>query len=453
MRTTDQRTARGRPRRVAALATATAMAAGALLSSVAPASAEPLAVTDATIEWGISNEVGQSAPPFGGCNYLSAGVSDGTQAQYLTTDGNVSVLKNGAAPTWANKCEGAAAGQGNQTVRWSGGTGTVDPDTGAATLSFTGRLSINFYGGLVPFTIENPVLTVDADGDGQLVATLFGYGSSMENPNVKVPLDPVAGIVVADLSGVDAGATGFTVTPDYEGVEYEPPAESGGTPQNRVNPGWGSWPASFVDFHYLTGLTSYWYSSGGAADPKKAPSALSISYTTDGGGDPDPDPDPDPEEGTQTITATVPEVTEPGELVWSINGDGAVDLGTTTNQGTFLQAGGAIDPISLTDTRAGGPAWSISGQVSDFTGGISGSHLGWSPEVLSPGAGAVAGGDVASSLAEGGTTGLSVPSVLAASPGGHASGTASLGAGLDLRLPVETPAGSYSATLTITALT
>ena len=34
-----------------------------------------------------------------------------------------------------------------------------------------------------------------------------------------------------------------------------------------------------MDFHYETGLTSYWYTSGGAADPKKAPTAITVSYS------------------------------------------------------------------------------------------------------------------------------------------------------------------------------
>ncbi|GAB3512930.1 hypothetical protein [Phytohabitans suffuscus] len=429
-------------RRLATLAVAGTVVAGSLALGAVPASAAPQTIDGAVFEWGVSTEM-QAAPPFGGCNYLSAGESDGTQASYQTSVGDVTVLKDGAAPTWANKCNGAPTRAVNQKVVWSGGSGTVDPATGEAQLSFTGQLSLNFYGGLVPFTIEDPVVTVAADGSGQVVATLFGYASSMENPTVKVPLDPVTGIVVADLSDVNAGGTGFTVTPDYAGVEYEPPAGSGGTPQNRTVAGWGSWPDSWVDFHYETGLTSYWYSSGGSADPYKAPTAITISY--DGGV-----VDPGPSDGEQDITVTVPEVVEPGEFLWSIDGDQAVNLGETTDQGTYLQATGAIDPISVTDTRAGGPEWSISGQVSDFTGGLSGKYLGWSPKVLTAGAGATAGTAVSAGIDAG--NGLTESSTLAAASGGHAAGTASVGADLDLRLPAETPAGSYTATLTITAL-
>lgn len=411
------------------------------------ASAAEVTISNASFEWGISLEVGQSAPPFGGCNYLSAGQSDGTQGTYQTSAGNVRVLKNGIAPTWANKCDGAAQAQANQKVVWSGGTGTVDPVTGAASLAFQGNFSINFYGGLVPFTIVDPVVTVGANGDGQIVATLVGYQSSIDNPFEKTALPPVTGVVVADLSGVNAGATGFTVTPDYEGIEIE--AAEGFAPQNRTTPGWGSWPAGFVGFHFATGLSSYWYSSGGAADSKKSPSPITFAYSEDGG-PVDPGPQPEPGEGQQTISVTVPEVVAPGEFLWSIDGDQAVTLSEAANQGTYLQSTGSIDPILVTDTRAGGPEWSVSGQVSDFTGGLSGRYLGWNPEVLGDGAGAVAGSDVPSGITTG--DGLTVPSILAAAPGGHAAGTAALGADLDLRLPVDTEPGTYSTVLTITAL-
>jgi hypothetical protein len=233
-------------------------------------------------------------------------------------------------------------------------------------------------------------------------------------------------------------------------VEYTPPADSGGAPQNRTVEGWGAWPASFIDFHYHTGLSSYWYSSGGAADAKKTPAALTITYGELGGDEEPPVDPPEPGEGDLTITATVPETAGPGEFVWTIDAeDHNVTLTEATDQGTFLQSTGEIKPVTVTDTRVGGPAWSISGQVGDF-GAVSGKHLGWTPKVTAPGAGASAGAAVASGITTG--NGLKDPSTLASATSGHALGTATLGADLDLRLPLDTPAGTYSATLTITAL-
>jgi len=104
----------------------------------------------------------------------------------------------------------------------------------------------------------------------------------------------------------------------------------------------------------------------------------------------------------------------------------------------------------VVDTRDGSPAWSLSGQVSDFSGGLSGKFLGWSPRVTSEGAGAVPGGAVPSGLLAG--DGLRVPSLLASAAKGHPKGSATVGADLDLRLPASTRGGTYNATLTITAL-
>ena len=151
----------------------------------------------------------------------------------------------------------------------------------------------------------------------------------------------------------------------------------------------------------------------------------------------------------QTVAVTVPPVV--GEFAWSIaGGDHSVRLSDAENTGAYLRSTGAIVPILVTDTRPGGPAWSISGQVSDFSGGLPGSYLGWTPVVTTAGAGAVAGAPVASGYPTG--NGLADPSVLAAAPAAHAPGTATIGADLDLRLPADTTPGSYTATLTITAL-
>ena len=104
-----------------------------------------------------------------------------------------------------------------------------------------------------------------------------------------------------------------------------------------------------------------------------------------------PDGTPDPPaaaDNAEVITATIPEA--PGEFSWTIT-DHAVDLGTATNQGSYWESTGDLNPVTVTDTRAGAPAWSVSGQVGDFTGGLDGKYLGWSPKVVTAGAGAVAG--------------------------------------------------------------
>ncbi|TAK70659.1 MAG: hypothetical protein EPO13_01945 [Actinomycetota bacterium] len=162
-------------------------------------------------------------------------------------------------------------------------------------------------------------------------------------------------------------------------------------------------------------------------------------------------PPPGPGEHEQTITATVPVQEPAGEFVWTIDAtDHAVTLSEASNQGAYLQSTGDLKPVKVTDTRAGSPAWSVSGQVGDFTGGLSGKYLGWTPSVTAPGAGATAGAAVTPGIDSG--NGLKDSSVLGSAVVGHEKGTGTLGAALDLRVPVTTAAGTYTATLTLTAL-
>jgi hypothetical protein len=263
-----------------------------------PASAvRPNTVSNATFEWTVSDETNAAA--FNGqCNFWSGGESDGTAATYGATGGNATVLKLNASDVhvpvsdYNTRCldktgqpvnflSGASARRAGQKVRFTGGTGTLNPATGVSTIQWTGTFSINFYGTLVPFYIKDPKLTMSAGGTGTITATMGGYASDINEPDVRVPLTPQSNVVIATLSGVSsANTTGFTTTPVYSGVEYDVDPESGQAPQNRVNPGWGSWPTSFVDFQMQTGLGSYWYSSGGSIDVRKPPQALTVSYGT-----------------------------------------------------------------------------------------------------------------------------------------------------------------------------
>ncbi len=139
-----------------------------------------------------------------------------------------------------------------------------------------------------------------------------------------------------------------------------------------------------------------------------------------------------------------------GEFVWAVDGDRLVDFQLATDPAGYLQAVGVLDPLVVTDTRAGGVPWSLSGQAGQFSGGLSGGYLGWSPQLIVPGAGAVPGPPVEPGFPVG--NGLTMGALLASSSGGHPPGTARLGASLVLRVPVNTAPGTYTSTLTITAL-
>lgn len=232
-------------------------------------------ISGADLLWTGSAEL-QKAPPFGGSSYFSAGVSDGTASTYRATEGNASVVHVAGGrrtpATWATRALQVTDGA-QQAVVLTDGEGSLKPD-GSATIAWNGAWTVNFYGGLVPFTVTDPVLSVDADGTGTLTGDLSGYGSSQERPDVREPITPVDDVVISTFDDVTVDPDGFTVQPDYAGVEVTVPATA--TQQRREGAGWGSWPQQFVDVHLRTGLSSYWYSSGGAADPFKAPSDVTI---------------------------------------------------------------------------------------------------------------------------------------------------------------------------------
>lgn len=257
-----------------------------------------LDLENVSLDWTGSEEL-QKAPPFGGSNYFSAGASDGDEATYRSVAGNAAIFQVSstgaeAVATWATRA-GHLQGGGAQLARLFGGEGRIEAD-GATTVAWDGAFSVNFYGGMVPFTLTDPELTVAADGSGTLAADLSGYASSQANPNEREPLAPVADVTVATFSGVEVDPAGtLTVAPDYTGVEVTVPVPYAA--QNRTAVGWGAWPQPFVDFHAKTGLSSYWYSSGGSADPYKRADPFVVDF--DGVAAPpeppaEPQPDRDP---------------------------------------------------------------------------------------------------------------------------------------------------------------
>jgi hypothetical protein len=130
-----------------------------------------------------------------------------------------------------------------------------------------------------------------------------------------------------------------------------------------------------------------------------------------------------------------------------------VPLGTAVKTGGALQASGILTAVVTDERQLDYPQWNLTGQLGNFTkpGGavLDGKYLGWVP--------AVAGGSVGTAgavvlPAPGSTAGLTAPSLLATgapSAGGTVTTAQAL---LQLKAPVNTPAGSYSATLTLTLI-
>jgi hypothetical protein len=153
--------------------------------------------------------------------------------------------------------------------------------------------------------------------------------------------------------------------------------------------------------------------------------------------------------GSETINVNIPNT---GAFTFTVSNT-PVDLGTATASGSNLEATGNLSPVTVSDTRNTVPGWSVSGQVSDFSNGthtIDGNSLGWTPAVTVPNpANDVTAG---SPVTPGSNPGLKQGSGLANAAAGHGAGQSTLGGGLDLVVPSTTNPGSYSATLTLTAI-
>lgn len=168
-----------------------------------------------------------------------------------------------------------------------------------------------------------------------------------------------------------------------------------------------------------------------------------------------------PPPATETITTTI----TAGSLVISVANTNVVLPTPVLNPaGTLLTTSGRINPVTVVDTRADNPGWTVSGQVSDFSDGsnhaINGGNLGWVPNVVDKATSqtVTAGGTIApdngiepmATPASG--VGLSTSRTLATAAASAGIGTAHLDALLNLSAPTSTPAGTYNATLTLTAI-
>ncbi|MEU5695895.1 HtaA domain-containing protein [Actinosynnema sp. NPDC020468] len=440
-----------RPQAARAVAVGAAAVLAVSVLGAPSASAATSSVTDATFVWGLSGyaQVGVfGAWTFkdltGNASVLTGTTSGGSQTEYVV------------GPVPATSMPVSSPQKTPNAVKFTGGTGTVDPATGAGRLSFTGSYTVNAYPAQFKAPNEvykNPEVTVAADGSGTLTAE-FSLGAGVDvsgNPTQAQDFGRLTLVTydAGSLSGLSA--TGYRVTPDYQGVEITP---TDGTAQVRSCPAgtgwWGSWSPQFVNT-VPSSIRPHFYSTGcGGTQDYKPPLPFDVHYTAAT----TPEVPQQPSSDEQDVRVTVPEKVEPGQFVWTIDGtNGLVDLGTATAAGDHYTATGRINPVRVTDTRAGKPSWSVSAQVSDFSAAgksFDGKYLGWTPAATENTGGAVAGAAVASGFDSG--TGLKQPATLGSAALDHASGSVLLGANLELKVPASVGAGTYDATLTLTAL-
>ena len=171
-------------------------------------------------------------------------------------------------------------------------------------------------------------------------------------------------------------------------------------------------------------------------------SAVTVTVTSGSGGP----------QGSETITVDIPS-TGTGAFTLTVSNQN-VTMTQATVTGANLTSTGSLNAVTVNDTRPGAPGWSIQGRVDDFKSGgnaIPGDDLGWTPSITTanPANDVTAGQKVN----PGGPTGLKEGAILVSAGSGKGAGRTTLGADLLLQAPAVTPPGTYSTTLTLTAMT
>jgi hypothetical protein len=131
--------------------------------TVRPLSGSVAPVAHASLEWGL-NGIYQGGNPAGNnCNYFSAGTDPKAYADRL---GAVQVVHRSGdrrvSVSPGTICAPDDSGKLGQRALFSDGVGSANPATGEATIQWTGAFTANAYGGLVPWYLKDPKLTVGA---------------------------------------------------------------------------------------------------------------------------------------------------------------------------------------------------------------------------------------------------------------------------------------------------
>lgn len=161
----------------------TANAATASGASAAPRAAQTTAegceVTGGTMKWGVKTSFR---------SYISGSIANGS---WEPSDG----------VTYESP-----------VFTWSGATGTIDPETGTGSVSFTGSVHFTGHDGVLDLTLANP--TIEFEGDGKAALLLDSRSTDMEG-NVAVDEDQewVGDVTVEDPLTPDDGAISLAALP------------------------------------------------------------------------------------------------------------------------------------------------------------------------------------------------------------------------------------------------
>lgn len=238
-----------------AAAALTATGLSVLSAATAPAAhaevAEDVSVDAATLTWGLNGyaQKGIFGPwtfkdLSGNVTQLTGSVSGGSQTEYAV------------APIPATSMPVSDPQKTPNAVRFTAGTGTTDPDTGAVDVSWDGSYTVNAYPAIYNAPNEvysDPELTLDGDGNGELTMG-FALGAGVDMAGNPTPAQDFGRLTLLTFSdgAVDETAYGeFRATPDYQGVAVTVPDGGAQTTTCTADGGatgwWGSWPQEFIN--------------------------------------------------------------------------------------------------------------------------------------------------------------------------------------------------------------
>lgn len=164
--------------------------------------ADACEITDGTLSWGVKESFR---------SYISGSIANG---DWDTSDGATYETPN---------------------FLWSGGTGSIDPETGTGSISFVGTIDFSGHEGVLNSTLSNPTIEFDGDGKASLLLDAKSNDASGEVTvdteqewvgDVSVPgsLGSVDGVLELDSLATtltNAGAKAFAGF--YEaGAELDP---------------------------------------------------------------------------------------------------------------------------------------------------------------------------------------------------------------------------------------
>lgn len=156
---------------------------------------------------------------------------------------------------------------------------SVDPASGVGTVQYDGSVKGSFVNAGSPFywvKIEDPAVSVAADGEGQITAVVSAWNTGAMG-STEATTAP-ARVVVTTFDAAGTWSTGsIAAIPDWAGVLPEGPGSVAlGIGAGKPVDGKSFAPAFLAQT--TSGVRAHFYSSGAGSDPKKAPSAFTASF-------------------------------------------------------------------------------------------------------------------------------------------------------------------------------